>query len=74
MTNPGKLGRKLKFGQVGGGRGSFVGETHRRPAAWNGVVEFVAGALASTPEVARGSPSPSAPARIYGKSESGEAT
>ena len=53
MTNPGKLGRKLKFGQVGGGRGSFIGETHRRSATWNGLVEFAAGALASTPEVAK---------------------
>ena len=53
MTNRGKLGRKLKFGQVGGGRGSFIGETHRRSASWNGLAEFAAGALASTPEAAR---------------------
>ena len=53
MTDSVKLGRKLKFGQVGGGRGSFIGETHRRSATWNGVVEFVAGALASTPKGAR---------------------
>lgn len=49
MSSP-KLTRKLRFGQVGGGRGSFIGETHRRSATWNGLVEFVAGALASTPE------------------------
>jgi len=47
------LGRKLMFGQVGGGRGAFIGETHRRSAMTDGLTEVVAGALSSTPELAR---------------------
>ena len=45
--------RKLRFGQVGGGRGSFIGETHRRAATADGLTELVAGAMAGTPERAR---------------------
>lgn len=45
--------RKVRFGMIGGGIGSFVGGIHRHAAAADGKAEFVAGALASTPERAR---------------------
>ena len=44
--------RKLRMGMVGGGRDAFIGAVHRRAAALDGQVEFVAGALSSTPEKA----------------------
>jgi predicted dehydrogenase len=44
--------KKLKMGMVGGGSGSFIGAVHRRAAIMDGKVEFVAGALSSTPEKA----------------------
>jgi predicted dehydrogenase len=44
------LGRKLKMGQVGGGRDAFIGAVHRRAAMLDGGVELVAGAFSSTPE------------------------
>ncbi|MCH8252105.1 MAG: Gfo/Idh/MocA family oxidoreductase, partial [Planctomycetes bacterium] len=44
--------RKLKMGMVGGGRGAFIGAVHRMAACLDGGVEFVAGALSSTPEKA----------------------
>jgi predicted dehydrogenase len=44
---------KLRFGMVGGGLGSFVGGIHRHAAAADGKAEFVAGALASTPDRAK---------------------
>jgi predicted dehydrogenase len=45
--------RKLRMGMVGGGEGAFIGEVHRKAAALDGQIEFVAGALASSPEKAR---------------------
>ncbi len=45
MANP----RKLKMGMVGGGRDAFIGAVHRTAACLDGDVEFVAGALSSTP-------------------------
>lgn len=48
-----KLQRKLKFGQIGGGRDSFIGTVHRRAAISDGFTEFVAGALSSDPAKAR---------------------
>jgi predicted dehydrogenase len=48
-----KLQRKLKFGQIGGGRDAFIGAVHRRAAISDGFTEFVAGALSSTPEKAK---------------------
>ena len=45
--------RKLRMGMVGGGEGAFIGDVHRKAAALDGQIEFVAGALASTPEKAR---------------------
>jgi len=47
------IGRKLKMGMVGGGRGSFIGAVHARAAMLDGGVELVAGAFASTPERSR---------------------
>jgi predicted dehydrogenase len=44
--------RKLKMGMVGGGSGALIGAVHRRAAIMDGEVEFVAGALSSTPEKA----------------------
>jgi predicted dehydrogenase len=48
-----KLQRKLKFGQIGGGRDSFIGTVHRRAAISDGFTEFVAGALSSDPAKAK---------------------
>lgn len=49
------LQRKLKFGQIGGGRDAFIGAVHRRAAIADGLTEFVAGALSSSPEKAQAS-------------------
>ncbi|MEM7336913.1 MAG: Gfo/Idh/MocA family oxidoreductase [Chloroflexota bacterium] len=46
------MNRKLKFGQIGGGRDSFIGAVHRRAAISDGKTELVAGAFSSTPEKA----------------------
>ena len=47
-----KQERPLKMGMVGGGRDAFIGAVHRNAAALDGQIEFVAGALSSTPEKA----------------------
>jgi predicted dehydrogenase len=47
------LQRKIKFGQIGGGRDSFIGAVHRRAAISDGFTEFVAGALSSRPKKAK---------------------
>ena len=53
MTQAGSTApRRLRMGMVGGGEGAFIGEVHRKAAALDGQIEFVAGALASTPEKA----------------------
>ncbi|MCG3211806.1 MAG: hypothetical protein FOGNACKC_05452 [Anaerolineae bacterium] len=49
------LNRKIKFGQIGGGQGSFIGAVHRRAAISDGLTELVAGAFASTPKKAKAS-------------------
>jgi len=46
---------RLKMGMVGGGQGAFIGAVHRKAAALDGEIEFVAGALSSTPDKARAS-------------------
>lgn len=63
-----KLNRKLKFGQIGGGRDSFIGAVHRRAAISDGFTEFVAGALSSDPGKAKlsGEDLLLAPERNYG--------
>ena len=45
----------LKMGMVGGGRDAFIGAVHRKAAALDGEIDFVAGALSSTPEKAKAS-------------------
>ncbi len=47
--------RKLRMGMVGGGRDAFIGAVHRAAACLDGRVEFVAGALSSTPDKAKAS-------------------
>src|SRR5919202_3987488 len=47
------LGRKLRFGMVGGGPGAFIGAVHRRAATLDGLAELVAGAFSSDPEKSR---------------------
>ena len=47
------LGRKLRYGMVGGGPGAFIGAVHRMAAALDGEWELVAGAFASHPDRSR---------------------
>ncbi len=42
--------RRLRMGMVGGGKDAFIGAVHRMAAGLDGQIEFVAGALSSTPE------------------------
>ena len=42
--------RKLKFGLVGGGIGSFIGPVHRIAAEMDGLATLVCGAFSSDPE------------------------
>ena len=42
--------RPLRMGMVGGGRDAFIGEIHRAAARLDGQIDFVAGALSSSPE------------------------
>jgi predicted dehydrogenase len=43
------LGRKLRYGMIGGGPGAFIGAVHRKAAALDGELELVAGAFSSVP-------------------------
>ncbi len=45
--------KKLKMGMVGGGSDAFIGAVHRAGALMDGEIEFVSGALSSTPEKSR---------------------
>ncbi len=47
------IGRRLRYGMVGGGPGAFIGGVHRMAAALDGEWELVAGAFASCPERSR---------------------
>ncbi len=49
------MNRKLRFGLIGGGRGSFIGSVHRIAATMDGRATLVAGALSSDPRRARAS-------------------
>lgn len=62
------LGRKLRYGMVGGGPGAFIGAVHRRAAALDGEIELVAGAFSSSPEKskAQGQELFLDPGRVYG--------
>lgn len=44
------MAKNLKMGMIGGGEGAFIGEVHRLAARIAGNIDFVAGALSSTPE------------------------
>ena len=41
--------RRLRYGQIGGGTGSFIGAIHRAAVAPDGGIDLVAGALSSDP-------------------------
>ena len=43
------------MGMVGGGQDAFIGAVHRAAAALDGQIEFVAGALSSSPEKSKAS-------------------
>ncbi len=62
------LGRKLKYGMVGGGPGAFIGAAHRKAAALDGEMELVAGAFSSSPDKSRqqGEELLLDPSRVYG--------
>ena len=47
------LGRKIRYGMVGGGPGAFIGAVHRKAAALDGEIELVAGAFSADPEKSR---------------------
>ena len=47
------LGRKIRYGMVGGGPGAFIGGVHRKAAALDGEIDLVAGAFSSDPEKSR---------------------
>lgn len=49
------IGRKLRFGMVGGGRGAFIGAVHRIAAQMDGQAELVAGAFSSDAQRSRDS-------------------
>jgi predicted dehydrogenase len=51
----GTLGRRLRLGMVGGGRGAFIGGVHRMAARLDDRYELVAGALSSDPARAHAS-------------------
>ena len=42
--------KKLRYGMVGGGPGSFIGDAHRRAINLDGQAELVAGCFSRTPE------------------------
>lgn len=44
------LGRKVRYGMVGGGPGAFIGAVHRKAAALDGAIQLVAGAFSTSPE------------------------
>ena len=41
------LGRRLRYGMVGGGPGAFIGNVHRMAAALDGTMDLVAGAFSA---------------------------
>ncbi len=52
-SNEQAIGRRLRLGMVGGGRGAFIGAVHRIAARLDDRWELVAGALSSDPERSR---------------------
>lgn len=49
------LGRRLRLGLIGGGPGSFIGQTHRMAARLDGAYDIVAACLSSNPQRAHDS-------------------
>ena len=47
------IGRRLRYGMVGGGPGAFIGAVHRSAIALDGLAELVAGAFSTRPEASR---------------------
>ena len=47
------LGRKIRYGMVGGGPGAFIGAVHRKSAALDGEIELVAGAFSTSLDKSR---------------------
>ena len=47
------LGRKIRYGMVGGGPDAFIGAVHRQAAALDGEIELVAGAFSSSADKSR---------------------
>ena len=45
--------KKLNYGMVGGGPGSFIGDAHRRAINLDGMATLVAGCFSRTPEKCR---------------------
>ena len=45
--------KKLQYGMVGGGPGSFIGDAHRRAINIDGQAQLVAGCFSRTPEKCR---------------------
>ena len=45
-----KAGAKLRYGMVGGGQGSFIGDVHRKSIALDGLAELAAGCFSRSPE------------------------
>ncbi len=45
-----KAGAKLRYGMVGGGQGSFIGDVHRKSIALDGLAELAAGGFSRSPE------------------------
>jgi predicted dehydrogenase len=65
------LGRRLRFGMVGGGPGAFIGAVHNRAATLDGLATLVAGAFSSDAEKSRaqGVAYGLAPDRVYASFE-----
>ena len=47
------MNQKVRYGMIGGGTGSFIGEVHRKAAALDGAFELVAGSFSSHPAVSK---------------------
>jgi len=44
---------RLTYGMIGGGKGAFIGDVHRKAIAMDGTAELAAGCLSQTPSVTR---------------------
>lgn len=62
------MGKRIRYGMVGGGPGAFIGGVHRMAAALDGEYELVAGAFDVEPALSKqqGAELGLDPARVYG--------